>query len=68
MGMVLALVACTPFLGALNWLVIPITAAGFAFSLFAHTVSGQSRRSLTLASVTLSGMAVVISSLRLAAG
>ena len=63
------IVAFTPCLGALNWLVIPFAAIGLIFSIVTlATAPAIQRKTPSIAGIVLCGIAVVFGFIRLLMG
>jgi hypothetical protein len=62
------LVAFTPCLGALNWLVIPFAAIGLILSIVAWANAPPGRKGGALAGMVCCGVAVVMGLMRLVIG
>ena len=67
-GLVLTLIACTPFLGSLNWLVMPINGVGVVASAIAWALAHPNHRQGAVTALAISGSALVLSAVRLFAG
>jgi hypothetical protein len=61
-------VAFIPCLGSLNWLNIPFSGVGLAFSIFAFVTSRAVNRTPSVVGIVLCGIAVLIGAKRLIIG